>query len=416
MVSSALNRLAPIDFTRYIDRLTERFTGREWVFEAIENWLADPEGDCFFLLTGEPGIGKSAVIARLTQIRQDIVAYHFCTAGRTSTIEPSNVLLSLVSQLIDNIPGYAEAFVNVVKPLRLSVNVEININTIQHSEVKGVVVNNLSTNRTSDTLRLVLNYSLATLPAPQQAILILLDSLDEAMTFNDRENLVTLLAHIDDLPPWIRLILTSRPDGRVLAEFEQLKPFRLEALAEQNLSDIRRYIEQRVYQPTLQARLEGATILPQTLIHKVVELANGNFLYTKVLLNDIESGQELLDNNFSTPLKSIDDIYHQFLSRLIGQWEDKYQPIIGTLAVTLEPVTEDELANFIGIEPLELRQDLRIVRQFLKVVENANDETYAIFHQSFRDYLLDRKRNKQFWCDAEKANQRISDYYLSLIL
>ena len=28
MVSFALNRLAPIDFTRYIDRLTERFTGR----------------------------------------------------------------------------------------------------------------------------------------------------------------------------------------------------------------------------------------------------------------------------------------------------------------------------------------------------------------------------------------------------
>jgi hypothetical protein len=228
MTETVATQVKAIAFDRDIERLTEGFTGREWVFEEIDRWLQQ-DNERFFILTGEPGIGKSAIAARLTQLRQDIPAYDFCIAGRSRTIEPSNVLLSLVSQLIDNIPGYAEAFVNAVKPLKLSVNVEININTIQDSTVKGVVVNNLSTYRTSDTLRLVLNYSLATLPAPQQAILILLDSLDEAMTFNDRENLVTLLAHIDDLPPWIRLILTSRPDGRVLAEFEQLKPFRLEA-------------------------------------------------------------------------------------------------------------------------------------------------------------------------------------------
>ena len=37
-------------------------------FAEIERWLADPEAPRFFMLTGEPGIGKTAVTACLTQL------------------------------------------------------------------------------------------------------------------------------------------------------------------------------------------------------------------------------------------------------------------------------------------------------------------------------------------------------------
>jgi serine/threonine-protein kinase len=216
----------------------------------------------------------------------------------------------------------------------------------------------------------------------------------------------------------VRLILTSRPEDRVLVEFEPLEPYSLEELSEPNLnlSDIRYYVERRVEEPTLQDRLKEAEVMPCTIIDEVTRLSNGNFLYIWLLLDEIETGRQALDD-LSTLPKSIDDVYLAFLRRFKPQeWKKQYQPILGILAVTQEPVTEDELANFIGIEPLELRRNLGILRRFLNVVENANGETYAIFHQSFQDYLLDRKRSKRFWCDAKKANQRISNYYLSLIL
>jgi hypothetical protein len=42
-----LNPKLGIDFTDYIADRTTNFTGREWVFEAIQNWLADPKVSAF---------------------------------------------------------------------------------------------------------------------------------------------------------------------------------------------------------------------------------------------------------------------------------------------------------------------------------------------------------------------------------
>lgn len=412
MTENIVTQVKAIAFERDIERLTEGFTGRDWVVEEIDRWLQQ-ENERFFILTGEPGIGKSAIAARLIQLRQDIAAYHFCIAGRSGTIEPNNVLLSLAAQLIDYFPDYAEAFANTIKPLRLSVNVEITIETIKDSEIRGVVINNLHTQNPQEALNVVLRQPLAALPnPPQQPVLILIDSLDEAVTFSDRDNLVTLLAGIYDLPSWVRLILTSRPEDRVLVEFEPMKPQRLEKLSEQNLSDIRQYVEQRVEQPTLQERLKETEVIPRTLIDEITKLSSGNFLYTKLLLNDVEAGRQAF-NDLSALPKSIDDIYLTFLKRFKPQeWKTQYQPILGTLTITQEPVTEEELANFTGLGAEQLRQDLGILRQFLDVIGNGDcEENYVIFHQSLRDYLLDKKRNQYFWCDAKTHHDLLINCY-----
>jgi DNA replication protein DnaC len=55
-----ITSLSAIDFTTDIARLTENFTGRQWVFDEIDLWLQESEKR-FFILTGEPGVGKSAI-------------------------------------------------------------------------------------------------------------------------------------------------------------------------------------------------------------------------------------------------------------------------------------------------------------------------------------------------------------------
>jgi AAA+ ATPase superfamily predicted ATPase len=87
----------------------------------------------FFILTGEPGVGKSAIAAHLIQNRKDIVAYHFCQLGVAETVHPSRVLRSLAAQLDQSFPYYSEALFNTIKST-LSGEAHINIDKIEDLE------------------------------------------------------------------------------------------------------------------------------------------------------------------------------------------------------------------------------------------------------------------------------------------
>jgi len=416
MTGTVATQVKAIAFDRDIERLTEGFTGREWVFEEVDRWLQQ-DHERFFILTGEPGLGKSAIAAQLTQTRKDIAAYHFCIARQISTVEPNNVLLSLAAQLIKYFPDYGEALVNTVKPLFLQVNVEINIENIRDSVVQGVVIENLHIHYPKQALDIVLRQALAALPnPPKEPVSILIDSLDEAVTYSNENNLVTLLSSVDDLPSWVRFILTSRPDKqRVLSYFETLKPYyyHLNELSEKNKKDIHQYVDGRVVSEPIQAQIQRFQVQSESLINQITELSKGNFLYTKVLLDDIELGEQPIDNLAALP-KSLNELYHNFLLRLKAEWEEKYQPIFGILTVTKAPVTEEELANLLSeqLKETELRQHLRVVQQFLDVVQNDYVEnTYTLFHQSLQDYLSDKEKSSVFHCSPKDGHRQIIECY-----
>ncbi|MEH2253167.1 hypothetical protein [Nostoc sp.] len=142
MIGTVSTQLKAIAFERDIERLTEGFTGREWVFKEIDRWLQQ-ENQRFFILTGEPGVGKSAIAARLTQIRDDVAAYHFCQAGDVETVRPGQILRSLAAQLGEHLSDYGHALANTIKPVHLRIEVNINIGSMTGSEVTGVYIENL---------------------------------------------------------------------------------------------------------------------------------------------------------------------------------------------------------------------------------------------------------------------------------
>ncbi len=403
------SRLAALDFSRDIDQLTQDFTGREWLFAAIDHWLHHTN-QRFFILTGEPGIGKSAIAARLIQTREDILAYHFCLAWRNNTIVPGTIFRSLAAQLGQRLPGYGQALANTV---RAAVQVDIEVATMTGGEITGVVINHLHAGNPQEELVLLLGDPLVRLAAPPRPTFILIDSLDEALTYRGEDNLVTLLTGLADLPPWVRFLCTSRPERPVLRYFEPLQPYLLAAESAPNQADIERYISQRLAQETMQDRLWQANITPSMLADQVAGLAEGNFLYTKILLNDIEAGQQSLANLAARP-KSLDDISHAFLRCFsLADWEERYRPLLGVLAEAQEPLTETHLAHFTGLNRREVRQNLGVAQQFLTSGETSSGEKrYSLFHQSLRDYLLDAARNEDFWCDPVEEHHKIANYYL----
>lgn len=412
MIESANTRLSALDFGRDIERLTQDFTGREWVFREIDKWL-ESKDERFFILTGEPGVGKSAIAARLTQLREDIVAHHFCIAGRNATTTPGSVLRSLGAQLGEALPGYGKALANTIKPEHLTVNVDIKVEKMTGGEITGVVINHLNASDPQEVFDILLRTPLAELEPPPEPIFILIDSLDEAVTYTGKANLVTLLAGAGDLPSWVRFLCTSRPErSRVLSYFDDLKPHVLAAESQMNQDDVHQYIINRVKREPMQAQLQSSNTLSQELVDRMRKLSKGNFLYTKILIDDIEDGRQPLDDLDALP-RSLDEIYHGFLRRFTpSEWEARYQPILGVLVVAQEALTETQLANFTGFAETQMRQNLGVLLQFLDVIENEDEETYEIYHQSLRDYLLDKKRSKDFLCAAADGHRAIADFYL----
>ncbi len=54
--------------------------------------MVQQDNERFFILTGERGIGKSAIASHLIQNRKDIVAYHLCQAADLETLKPGRIL------------------------------------------------------------------------------------------------------------------------------------------------------------------------------------------------------------------------------------------------------------------------------------------------------------------------------------
>lgn len=99
-----LNYLRPISYGDDLTRHLARFTGRDWVMTEVKHWLASPSRVLW--ITGEAGVGRSALAAWLCHKRPEIAAYHFCRFGNSDRVDARKALLSLAYQLSTQLPIY----------------------------------------------------------------------------------------------------------------------------------------------------------------------------------------------------------------------------------------------------------------------------------------------------------------------
>ncbi len=144
-----------IDFDNYVKKRAKGFTEREWIFQAVNDWLVNPNGARYFLLIGEPGSGKTAIASRLVQISQEVIApssvltsftthflsaFHFCWALERRWVNPSVFVESLALQLAERYPAYAKAVVEKSGDRQIHIEVQQHI---EQGQGIGVVINRL---------------------------------------------------------------------------------------------------------------------------------------------------------------------------------------------------------------------------------------------------------------------------------
>ena len=406
---------ATIDFTDYISKHTESFTGREWVFAEIEAWLATPNDARCFIITGEPGIGKTAIAVQFAQM-YNVAATHFCIGRQAETIDPLNFARSL-SQQLTRIEGFAQCILND-QGVHLSAQASSNQNygTLVGMKIDTLVVQapsaTVAFNRVvADPLRRF--YS----DVFDQQLIILVNALDEAVQHLGPETIVDLLANAQGLPPQVRFVLTSRPEGEVMRHFEQLKSqtLLLNAASEENLRDTQNYVRRQLDASTyLQERLAEHEMQPETLVNHLVTASQGNFLYLVFLLPALADGIQRLDALDALP-KGLYEAYRNLLrQRTIGKnihaWRTLYRPVLGVVAAAQVSLTIKQLAQFTGLGEQVVDDVLLDAQQFFDPTQMSRGQ-YRFYHQSIAEFLRVKEQAQELWIDLKPAHEGIVNYY-----
>jgi hypothetical protein len=375
-------QLQPLDFGPELSRLQRGFTGRDWIVAAVEEWLSDPEGAPAFLLTGDPGAGKSAVMAHLAQTLPQVAALHFCRADNSQTLRADAFVRSVAAQLATQLPSYAEA-------------------------LRGVLAQPNALDEEPDALfkNLIIN-PLATAQAGDGPLLLLVDGLDEAVqrgaqTGPSIPRLVgSFLGELATMTGRVRLVLSSRPVPGALRHVQgRSKLLALQASALENRADLEDFVSGRLEQ--IRGALKQAGTDAPTLTAWLTERADGNFLYAEQALLGIESGRLDPSDPDAFPAGLV-GLYESQFERLfpgttgVASYETELRPLLSVLVAAREPLMAEQVAEALGaagqadaagLDPMD---PAFTVRQRMKQVAAQYPERegrYVPFHASVTEWL-----------------------------
>lgn len=107
---SWVQQMKPWDFGAFLNEKRQHFSGRQWLFEEIDAWRASDQ-ERALLIAGDPGIGKSAVVAELVHRNPggQVLAYHCCQSDTPATLQPGLFVRSLAAMIASKLPAYAAA-------------------------------------------------------------------------------------------------------------------------------------------------------------------------------------------------------------------------------------------------------------------------------------------------------------------
>jgi len=385
--------LEPLDFTAYLEEKRRDFCGRQWLFDELDAWRVASGNERALLITGDPGVGKTAIVAQLVHRNPhgQVLAYHCCQADSRQTLDPGRFVRSIAAMIASRLDGYAAQ--------------------LETPAVKDALSRSRTAEDPGGALEEGVLVPLERLPAPEHSPrYILIDALDEALLWRAPTTIVNLLAtRIDRFPAWLRIVATTRKEPEVLNRLRGLRAKELDAHDPRNLQDIDQYVRHRLDTPNLAERLVASRTSAEQVCRVLREKSEGNFLYVRQALDGIERDQYRLDELERLP-PGLYGLYQSFFERLFPDEASYVEPcrLLQVLVAAAEPLDARHLAEACGWqEDRKFYALLRRLAQYLRQTRTDGAETYTLYHKSLADWLSDPQT--RFFTDPREGHRRLAD-------
>ena len=380
------------DFKEDIQLLGGRHTEgtREWVFKQVLTWLNDESSDNrTLIISGPSGMGKSIIAAIVCErFPNHFAGCHFFEHNNTRYNDTRFLLQSLACQLCDVIPEYKQNLTRIL------------------SGNKGKILDDMNI---AGLFSMLFEEAITNISNPGQCgnLLIVIDALDECRE-DERYMLVDLIANrFHRFPRFIRFLITTRPETDIARKFEKLTTIPLNPDNEQNLNDVKFFVENNLEAMTGNASHEN--------VETVVKKSQGLMLVASFLceLSEHDSIQSLVD---------IDEIYESYFQRLEGELEnlgvdeEKFLSLLSVIAVAKEPLPLVILDRLFSSEK-DSEKKFSAGRTLLKLKSRVSllfvikDDCVSFLHKSEQDWLV--KSSHRFSINENYGHKTLADVCVS---
>ncbi|KAG0420742.1 hypothetical protein HPB47_003316, partial [Ixodes persulcatus] len=409
-----------------------RFYCREWAFSKLAHCLDQRPSSktCGALVVGGPGCGKTAFFremvdptgpagARQHALSRRLLAYHFCQAHDTSTLDVSGFVLSLVRQLCQRgelLEGYQER--------------------LRDAEASAALDGSRCDRCPDEAFKRGVLFPLLEIEAPPQPCLLLVDSVDESLLVQANGNAAgpsqhqqqqqqqqsassgnasktiaeLLAAHQQLFPQWLLLVCSARKQSKTITRM-------FTGFRKISLDDLRKAAVVRDVQQYILSRLDSEECLRQQLSRDTAEAlnqlhikSNGCFLYLERLLDGVAERWVTLREIRHIP-GTLNGLYLWLCQRLFLRRQfPKVQPILHVLLAARKPLTIDDVFLCLWTRNQELtREDFGRRLGLLSRVLVEQDGSLLLFHHSFAEWLLDVKHcTQKYLCHASEGHAMLA--------